>query len=397
MLKKNLRFGIIVLLLLCVIAVPLFGFNLYDSPSIFDENAIFTNRQFGGGTTVYLAASEDSAEDITAEDYENSATILKERFLAMGYSDVETAVEDDMVRIDISQKTFVDSVISQASAPGDWQFVGSNLSDVICDGSLVKDASVVSNSTGGYGIKIVFNEGGADKFMENAASYAASSSYIYLMVDGQFTASATVPTSVKDSFTFGAYEQSSASTLATYIKYGKLPASFEIEKTEALAPTVPMSVQIAIYAVCAIVILALIVILIVSGKFAGLFGAFVLIADVAVMAAAVVNGSFMFNISTLITMMVLLVLSALLIRQTVAPIGTLIKSNKKVSAGFKGLSKNALRVTWTHALLLAITILCLFFISGPAIYVVRCAMVFATADFLLYFALVYFGIYTLAE
>lgn len=386
-----------ILLLLCIVAVPLFGFNLYDSPSIFEENAIFTNRQFGGGTAVYLAVSDEEAEDITDEDYESAATILKERFLAMGYSDVETAVEDKLVRIDISQKTYVDSVIAQASTPGDWQFVGSNLSDVVCDSSLVEDAYVVANATGGYGVTIVFKENGAEKFMSNTSSYAASSSYIYLMVDGQFTASATVPSSVKDTFTFGAYEQSSASTLANYIKYGKLPATFVIEKTEALAPSISKTIQTAIFAVCAVIVLALIAVLVIRGRAAGLFAAFVLIADVAVFAVSIVNGSFMLNVATLISFIVLLILSAVLMIQAVAPIGAMLKEGKNVSAGFKALSKNAVRFTWIHALILALTILCLFFISGPAIYVVRCAMIFAAADFLLYFAFVYFGIYTLAE
>ena len=401
MLKKVLKYCVIFLLLVCVVSVPLFGFRSFDrsynSPGIFEENALFTNRQFGGGTSVYLAFSEDEAGNVTSEDYKKSATILQERFTSMGYSDAVTEAVEGAVRVDIAQKTYLDSVIGQATAPGKWSFVGSNLTDVVCDASMVEDAYVVANPTGGYGIKLEFTEAGEASFANKAASYVASSSYIYLMLDGQFTASAQV-TALKDSFTFGAYEQSSASMIATFIKYGELPASMVIEKTEALAPTIPSSVTSVIAIVLAVLFVAACALLIVKGKMTGLFAAFVLISDVAVLTTSMLNGGFMFNVATLVAMTILVLLSAIYLIKVVAPFGKLAKEKKPISAlELKALAKEAVRTTWIHALLLTVALICLFTISGSFIYVVRCVLVFTCADFLAFFAFLFFGVHTQAK
>ena len=401
MLKKVLKYCVIFLLLACVVAVPLFGFRSfdrsYDSPGIFEENALFTNRQFGGGTSVYLTFAEDEAGNVTAEDYKKSADVLKERFVAMGFSDATTEALDDTVRVDISQKTYLDSVIGQATAPGKWNFVGSNLTDVVCDASMIDDAYVVANPTGGYGIKLEFSEAGASSFASKTSSYVASSSYIYLMLDGQFTASAQV-TDLKDSFTFGAYEQSSASMIATFIKYGELPASMVIEKTEELAPSIPASVTTVIAIVLAVLFVVACALLILKGKMTGLFAAFVLISDVSVLTASMLNGGFMLNIATLVAMTVLILFSAIYLMKVVTPFGKLAKENKPISAlELKALSKEAVRTTWIHALLLTVALVCLFTVSGSFIYVVRCTLMFTCVDFLAFFAFVFFGVHTQAK
>ncbi len=65
MLKHSLKFAVSVLLLLCLVAAPLFGVAFYDSPSVFSDNAFFTNRQFDNGTSIYLKFEDNT---ITPED-----------------------------------------------------------------------------------------------------------------------------------------------------------------------------------------------------------------------------------------------------------------------------------------------------------------------------------------
>jgi len=71
--KNTLKLIIIGLLLLCIVAVPVFGVYFYSSPKsyaaspndyyvtpgLLQDNALMTNRQFGGGTSVYLSLTSE--------------------------------------------------------------------------------------------------------------------------------------------------------------------------------------------------------------------------------------------------------------------------------------------------------------------------------------------------
>ena len=173
--KKTLKFALIALLFVAVVAVPLLGvrFNNVgynkDSkewtsdwmtlvPSVFDENSILTNMQFGGGSAVYLTYDSEDEKINSADNLEKGAKILEERFQARGFADAKATVEEGKIRIDFAQKTYLDSVIQSFGSIGDWSFVGSDMTKVLCDESYVEGASVTANPQGGYAVSIEFTK-----------------------------------------------------------------------------------------------------------------------------------------------------------------------------------------------------------------------------------------------
>ncbi len=399
MTKKNIKFLFIALLFICIIAVPLFGVSFYESPSIFHDNAILTNLKFGGGSSVYLSLDTEDEKIVTDENLQKTADILEVRFHDRGYNDAKTSVVDKTVRLDIAQKSFVDSVVGSIATLGEWKFVGSDMNQTLCDASMVKDAYVSANPTGGYGITLVFTEKGKSEFFANTATFAASGANFYLMMDGQYAAMATISDStVRDTFTFGAYEYTSAASVASMIKNGQLPAQVKIEKTEALAPAIGTATQTVIFGACAVLFVVFLLLFFLKGKTAGIFPAFALIANLAVFLTAMANASYQLNFVTLITMVVCLALASVFYLFAVSGVGASLKATKTVSASAMAkLNKFNVKAIWIHAIVLAISLICFLFVQGMVLYVARIALLFTCADFILYFLFVYFGIHTMAE
>ena len=397
MLKNVLKLTALGLLLLCILAVPVFGVSFYESPGVFEENSLFTNLQFGGGTTAYLDFIEDEDGNIVAEDYQKSADIIKERFVAMGYSDVKTSVSDSKVRVEISQKSFLDSVFGDVISLGEWSFVGSDLSSPICDASMVEDAYVTTNNKqGGFSVTIKFNEEGAATFKSRTATNALTGSAIYLMVNDQLFAAAPVSTSVGDTFSFGAWEYPAAAMVSTFIKRGELPAAMEITDTEELAPTVNGGALIAVVAVVAILFVLCCAVLILKGKSFGILAIAVLISDVAILATGIANGSFMLNIATLIVMTLLILLSTALMVYLIAPAAKICAERGfLLPSDYKALYKANWKSLWIHLALFTFSVICWLFARGTFLYIVKALMLFSCADCICYFIFVFFGIDTL--
>lgn len=407
MIKSILKFSLIFLLFISILAVSLLGFSFYDFgynakdkdwfanwttevPGLITEDAILTNRQFGGGSSVFLAFSEESEGNITAEDYQKSATILLERFKSMGYTDTTVEVADgNKIRVDFSQKKFIDSVIAEVAAPGEWNFVGSDMSKTVCDGTMIEDAYVSANPQGGYAITLKFTEAGAKTFASNTATYAATGSSFYLMIDGQFMAVATVANSnVNETFSFGSYDYQSASMVATIMKHGALPAAMVIESTAPLAANISTGIQIAIFAVIGLALMVTAVALILKGKAYGVFAALAFLANLFVFAISMQISSVMLTIATLITMVLLMAIAAIFYWNAVSDVN---------QNGLKSLSKANAKAIWLHAILFAISIIGWLFARGIWVYITKALLVFSCANFIFYFLFFVFGTYTYNE
>ena len=414
--KKTLKFVCIALLFVAIIAVPLLGvrFNNFgynkDSkewtsdwttlvPSVFDENSVLTNMQFGGGSAVYLTYDSDDEKINTAENLEKGAKILEERFQGRGFSDAKAKVEDGKIRVDFAQKTYIDSVIQSFGSIGDWSFVGSDMTKVLCDESYVKDASVVANAQGGYSVSIEFTKKGSEEFYANTASYAVSGSYFYLMLDGQMAAYANLTdSSVKETFTFGQYDYENAAAIASFIKTGPLPEAIKVVNVTELEPTLGKGLLTAIYAVIAVLLLCFVAAFFFVGKKAGIFATFAFVADAAILLTAMLSSSFQLNFITLITMVVLMILAGLVLIGALRPIGQSIKEKAFVSVpAVASLSKFNIRLIAVHAAVLFIALICFLFGKGNFMYVVRLSMLFSAANAAVYFLLFYFGIHSMAS
>lgn len=409
--KNRLKLVVIGLLLLCIVAVPLFGVYFYTSPKLYSQSpsdyyvtpgillddALVTNRQFGGGTSVYL--SLDTDKEATEEALNTTAEILKARFTAMGYSDTDTAVDDGMIRLDLSQKTYINSVIDQFGSIGAWSLVGSDMTEVLCDGSMISDASAVANTSGSYSITVTFTEEGAKKFSNNTASYAYSSSYMYFMMDGQLLNFATVSSSeVKETFTFGTFDLSSAIMYATIIKEGTLPGALTIERAEPLAPTFSKNVITACVVASVLVLLILFAVLILRGRLCGVFAILVLIADIAVLLTANLNATFTLHLGSLIGILLMLAGSAAISYFAMSPLKSLSKENNKISTAIVSqIGKFNLKVILIHAILLTLSIVGRFFAQGLLLSIAQAGLVFTCSNFIFHFVFLFFPIHTVSE
>ena len=413
--KKTLKFVLIALLFVAVVAVPLLGvrFNNVgynkDSkewtsdwmtlvPSVFDENSILANMKFGGGSAVYLTYDSEDEKVNTSENLKKGAKILEERFQSRGFADAKATVEEGKIRIDFAQKTYIDSVIQSFGSIGDWSFVGSDMTKVLCDESYVKGASVTANPQGGYAVSIEFTKKGSEEFYANTASYAISGSYFYLMLDGQMAAYANLTdSSVKETFTFGQYDYENAAAIASFIKTGPLPEAIKVVNVTELEPTLGTGLLAVIYGMIAVLFIAGIVAFFLFGKKAGVFATLAIVADAAVLLTAMLSSSIQLNFITLITMVVLMILAVLAYIAALRPIGAAFKEKAQLSATIvASLSKFNIRFIAIHAAVFFATLICFLFGTGNFMYVVRITMLFSAANAALYFLLFYFGIHTLA-
>lgn len=408
MLKNILKKVVIVLLFISIVALPVFGFHFYDfgydsqnkawfsnwttiSRSVFQENALLTNRQLGGGTTVFLTFDEDDMGNVTEEDYDKVAGILKERLLAMGYSDTQTSVtEDTLLQIDFSEKNYVSATIASISTIGDWKLTGTSNTSIICDATMVEDAYVTTPMTGGYGVEVKFTEDGAKAFRSNVSSLATSGSYMCLMMDDQYIAFPSLQNSnVGETFNLTTYENySDAAMLATVIKYGALPAELSIERTQALPADIGGGLFVGIVVAFSLILLCATVLLLVKGRTFGIFAVMALLSNIAIFFTAVANAYVMLNLLTLIFFAVFAVFA------TVLYYYALLKATK---GGLPALKKANVKMIWTHAILLALSLILYITVTGPAIYVVRSLLLFTCANFILYFIFIVFGINTVSE
>ncbi len=414
--KKTLKYALIALLFVAVVAVPLLGVRFHnfgynkDSkewsndwttlvPSVFDDNSILTNMQFGGGSAVYLKYDSEDEKANTKENLEKGAEILEARFQDRGYTDAKAIVEDGMIRLDFAQKTYIDSVIQSFGSIGEWSFVGSDMSKVLCDASYVKGASVSANAQGGYSVTLEFTEKGAEEFFANTASYAVSGSYFYLMLDGQMAAYANITdASVNETFSFGQYDYENAAAIASFIDSGALPEAVKVVNVEEVEPTLGKAVLTVIAVIIAGLFAACVVAFFLFGKKAGIFATAALIADGAILLTSMLTSSFQLNFITLITMVVVMLLAAIYMALALRPIGQSLKDKAFVSApAIAALDKINFRTIAIHAAVLLVSLICFLFAKGNFMYIVRICMLFSAANAAVYFLFFYFGIRILAD
>ena len=385
--------------IICIVIVPILGVSFYDSPGLIQENALFTNRQFGGGTAIYLTFAEENSQLLTEANLNQTAQILKERFLALGYSDTLTSVENGLVRVDLAQKEYIDSVIAEAAAPGVWSVSGSSMNDSLCDASMVEDATISTSSTGYYQVSLKLNEEGATKFAANTASYSITSAYIYLMLDGGLAAYSQLnSTSAKDTVNFQVDSYQTAAKLVSIIKYGSLPSEVVIEKTETTPATISgLSLTLVLVALAILFAVACVVLLL-KGRTAGLFAIAALIANIAVLLTAILNSTFMLNLATLITMVIGLGLCVVLSVYSVSPIGKALKENKLIStSALTKLNKINVKVIWIHAAIFAVTLIGWLLARGTYLYIVKAVMTLACSNAICHFIFLYFPVCTLSD
>ncbi|MBP5289032.1 MAG: hypothetical protein J6Z79_04075 [Clostridia bacterium] len=452
MLKNRLKFAVVILILLCLVAAPVFGVSFYDSPSIFEENAFSTNRELGKGTSVFLkfaesedeaiveeeepdsvpaetaetaetvestesepevttetetlkpASSDSAAIKLTDEEIDDAANALAERFKAIGYTDIVVEpAENDQIRVDIAQTSFIDSVMGEVAKKGEWGFYDPS-QNVVCDATMVKEASI-RTSQYGYFIRLDFTEEGAEQFKTKCSPLATSSGSAYFEVDGSFISIVSFSDiTFGDSFTFGSYgnygfnDYGTAALYCAMINEGALPDSMEIASTEPLAPTTPQAVILGMIALFIVAFLVFTVLYVLQGRTVGLFAAGALLGDVGLMLVFMANKAFQVNIATVIVLFVAMILAGLLFLYAVRPCGKALKEGKTISSALSGsVKKINIRALWIHAAIFALTIILWLTVQGTVVYVVRSVMIASLVNLGSYFLLFVFPAYTLSD
>lgn len=417
--KKTLKYALIALLFISIVAVPLLGVSFNDVgynketdekvsnwtvmvPSVCEENAILADISFGGGSSIYLEYDSEDEKINSKDSLEKGAKALEERFQSRGFNDAKGSVEDGKIRLDISQKTHLNSVMADFGAIGDWFFTGSDMQTVLCDSSYVKDAYAVvagqNQETGKivYSITVEFTEKGAEEFYANTASYAISSSNFFLMLDGQLVDFCSLSDStVKDTFTFGQHENyEDAAAIASFIKSGPLPAGVKVVEVKELGSS--MGTVAVILAVLFLVASA--VAFYIYGKKAGVFAILATVSNAAILLISLLTASYQLNLTTFLTMLIVMILSTVHTVFALRPIGTsLAEKGSITSAAFEKLSKFNVKSLWIHFVILMISLVCMMFVQGSFAFVVRITTVFSIANVATYFTFVVFGIHTMAD
>jgi len=397
MLKNTMKYVTLALLLVCIITVPFLGvkFGGYASPSIFDDDAVYTTMNFGGGTSVFLGFKSDSEVEANQENLQKTADILKNRFQAVGYTDSNTEVVGKTIRLDLAQTNYIDAVIAETAAVGKWSVSDSGMSKTLCDASMIEDVSIEMNANGSYSLVFEFTEEGATKFNANAA---LTSSYTYLLIDGQYAAMSYPASQISDTYSFGNMSASQASQFYSFIKYGELPSAVVIESTEALEPALGAGIRYTIFGLVALMVLVAAAALILKGKTVGVFAAMAMVANACVMITFLTNKSFMFNVVSLITMIVCFLLSAWFSLLAVMPLGQKLAEGKSIVSAVKGtFLKFSTRGIWIRAIIFIVSLILQLFASGNFLYIFRIILFYSVTDFATYFIFTFIGAYTVAE
>lgn len=389
--KNALKFTAIALIFVSLILVPLVGVTFYDSPSVFEDDAFYTNRQFGKGTSVLVGFDEEAGVDESS--LKNAAETLKNRFLDVGYSDTVVEVEGDAIRLDIAQTSFVDSVISEMGAIGHWEFVSPS-QNAVCNASMVESASIAQNA-GNYYVTLHFTEEGASTFASNCSSIAASSGSIYLLVDGQYASYVNLSNATFGStFTFGAFQFSSAAQLVATINNGELPGEVQILSASELPATLSGT---ALWCICGAFLLIFVVyaiLYLIKGKLVGLFALLALVSDAAILLTAFANKFLMLYLPTVIGAAVLLCLAGLFYLYATAKTAKCVAAPSSLSKAVKSVNK---LFFWTHGLLLFALIIAVLYATGTFAYLVRETMLFTFFNALVYGVMFLFPVFTLSD
>ena len=227
-LSLKLLYLLIALLFICVIAVPVFGvyFGGFDSPSVFSDDAVNKSMQFGGGTSLYLNYGAAHSSLATEENLNNTVSILNARFQGIGFYDTTVSRTDDkLIRVDVASDSYLDNLVSSLCCKGDWKITGSS-SETLLNAAMVEEISMGSDpNTGASAFVFKMTDDGAVRFKANTATYALSSSYVYLVLDGgQYLGMGSVPQNIGNTFSVPII-YSNASQYLPILENGTLPSS----------------------------------------------------------------------------------------------------------------------------------------------------------------------------
>ncbi len=393
--KKNLFVYIFIALLMAtLVIVPLVGVDYYDSASICDVSSPVLS--LGGGSRVTLVFEDDSL-GLQKEDYEQAVATLKKRFDTLGYSDTVVELQNDAIVVDVAVKSFVKDSVQKVASTGKWTFSdlyqGSTLSLSATD---FEEVIPVSSGSSNY-VRIEFTSDGLSKFNDQVSSIINSGvPYLNFSVD-EGTDSGWVSLNENFSGSYLYVQVSDAATVSAFLASDPLPGNMEVTAHEIIEPT-SGTVRTIVIIACAAVAVALLAVLILKGKWAGVFSALALIGVGLVYLVAFANYRFSLSWQGLIFVGVTMLLLWAFYFWANMEIGDELKKGRSLSGALSArLSKITLRGLLIHGSVVFVGLLLLIFFSGAFSTFVRALLWGTLANIVLYFLVFYLGVNAVAE
>ncbi len=295
------KFALLILCTVLLFAIALLGTPdfLFNTPGVFEEDAITLGLDLNGGSIItYEAVPQDGAE-ITADGMSDVEEVMRRRLDNMGYTEALVYVlGDNCIRIEIPGIANPTEAAETIGSTAKLSFTDNDGNEFM-DGKLVNSASAQYGDTDGDGtaeffVSLEFNADGAAKFAEatkKAASLSSSNAnYIIITLDGAQISKASVKEEIKggSAIISGDFDQQEVEELAALINGGSLPYDLLCDGEHGSLSSVAASLgerSLETSLVAGAIGIALVIIfMIIMYRFPGVISALCLLAYTAIMA-----------------------------------------------------------------------------------------------------------------
>lgn len=320
----------------------------------------------------------NNGEEIkNVENYRASQKIIEKRLQKLGVENYIIKVDEETgdILIELPENDKTDSVISNITTTGKFEIVDTQTGEVLMDNSDIKLAKVLygsgssttSNGTSVY-LDIEFNKEGKKKLEEISNQYVknegttedtsseeseatevtstdedttTTEKTITMKIDNEEIMSTSfdepiqtgklqlsVGSSTTDTDTLQGYIDQ-ASSMATVLDTGNIPVTYDLDENQyVLSEIAENQVQIAIYVVLAIVVIALIVLMI-RYKSLGVLGAVSYIGLISLLMIVVRYTNVVLSIEGLLGMVVIFLLNYIFINKLLAKVDNRLEAYKE--------------------------------------------------------------------
>ena len=323
--------------------------------NIVEDSDDLTDEQIAENGYTKEETPNNSEEIKNAENYRASQKIIEKRLQKLGLEDYIIKVDEETgdILIELPENDKTDSVISNITTTGKFEIIDTQTGEVLMDNSDIKlakvlygsDSSTTSSGTSVY-LDIEFNKEGKKKLEEISNQYVkieettedtsteedttTTEKTITMKIDNEEIMSTSfdepiktgklqlsIGSSTTDNDTLQGYIEQ-ASSMATVLDTGNIPITYDLNENQyILSEVTENQVEIAIYVVLGMVVVALIV-LIIRYKSLGTLGAIAYIGFISLLTIVIRYTNVVLSIEGLLGMVVTISLNYILINKLLA-------------------------------------------------------------------------------
>lgn len=239
----NLKYGIVFLLIIAIIALGSFtflnGISIGDYDIIPIKNAIKLGLDLRGGVYVVLEARED--QEITDEMMNRAIATIRQRVDGLGIAEASVAKQGkSRIRVSIPDIQDQDRALELIGKTAQLEFIDPENNVVLTGGQVVDSKAVYQTDDMGVERPVVtleLNKEGAEAFAEATEKYIGQQ--ISIVLDNDVISSPVVQNVISDgkAVITGQSSLEEASNLSTLIRAGALPINLEPVEIRTVGPT----------------------------------------------------------------------------------------------------------------------------------------------------------------